>query len=101
MISPRSWATEGTLLKVVSLLAAPDSLAKSILPSPLKLNEEVSRSSFLGKRKTRLQVLPESDEGISKLKTLDTVEVTVPFIAVPGAVSGEEESMGMMRWGNS
>jgi hypothetical protein len=33
----------------------------------------------LGKRKTRLHVLPASEEGISKLKMLEMLEVTVPL----------------------
>lgn len=38
---------------------------------------------------------------MSKLKILETVEVTVPLKLVPTAVSGEEESTGTIRWGNS
>jgi hypothetical protein len=38
---------------------------------------------------------------MSKLKIVEMVEVTVPFIEVPGAASGEDESMGMIRWGIS
>jgi peptide subunit release factor 1 (eRF1) len=55
----------------------------------------------LGNKKTRLQVLPASEEGMSKLKMLETVEDTVPLNEVPGALLGEEESTGMIRWGNS
>jgi hypothetical protein len=52
---------------------------------------------LLGNRKTRLQVFPESDWGMSKLKMLEMVEVTVPLKLVPNAVSGEDESMGIIR----
>ena len=45
--------------------------------------------------------MPESDEGISKLKMLETVEVTLPLNEVPAAVLGDEESMGIIRCGNS
>jgi hypothetical protein len=45
--------------------------------------------------------LPESDEGMSKLNTLEIVELTVPLKEVPAAVSGEEESTGIIRWGYS
>lgn len=100
-MSPKSWDTEGRLLKEVDSSTAEESLAKSILPSPLKLKDEVSRSWISGNKKTRLQVLPESDEGMSKLNALETVELTVPLKEVPGAVSGEEESTGMIRWGVS
>lgn len=79
VISPRSWETEGALLKVVELEAAPESLAISILPSPLKVKDEVWRSACWGNAKTRLQVLPESDEGMSKLKMLEILEVTSPL----------------------
>jgi hypothetical protein len=41
VISPRSSATEGALLKFVWLVATLASFATSILPSPLKLKEEV------------------------------------------------------------
>jgi len=88
-------------LKVVELVAGLDSAAKSILPSPLKVNDEVWRSAFFGNRKTRLQVLPESDWGMSKLKMLETEDVTLPLNWVPAALLGEDESTGMIRWGNS
>lgn len=97
VIVPRSLETEGALWKVVDLVATPDSAAKSILPSPLKVNDEVCRSACFGNRKTRLQVLPESDWGMSKLKILETVEVTLPLNWVPAAVSGEDESMGTIK----
>jgi len=97
VISPRSCDTEGRLLKVVDLSTGEESLAKSILPSPLKLKDEVSRSWSSGKRKTRLQVFPESEAGMSKLNALEMVELTVPLNEVPGAVSGEEESTGIIR----
>lgn len=61
----------------------------SILPSPLKVKFEVWRSAFLGNRKTRLQVLPESDCGISKLKILEMLEVTSPLNEVPKALLGD------------
>lgn len=79
VISPRSSATDGALWKVVFSEATPESFETSILPSPLKLYDDVWRSSFLGKRKTRLQLLPESDWGISNLKILEIVDVTVPL----------------------
>lgn len=88
-------------MKVVELVAGLDSAAKSIWPSPLKVNDEVWRSAFFGNRKTRLQVLPESDWGMSKLKMLETEDVTLPLNWVPAALSGEDESTGMIRWGNS
>lgn len=56
-----------------------ESWEMSILPSPLKLKYEVSRSARWGKRKTRLQVLPECDEDTSKLKMVETVEFTMPL----------------------
>jgi hypothetical protein len=34
---------------------------------------------------------------MSKLKMLEMVEVTVPLKLVPNAVSGEDESMGIIR----
>lgn len=71
------------------------------MPSPLKLKDEVWRSCFSGKRNTRLQVLPESEDGMSKLNMLEMVEVTVPLNDVPAAVLGDDESIGMIRCGNS
>lgn len=59
------------------------------MPSPLKVKLEVCRSAFWGKRKTKLQVLPESDCGISKLKMLETLDVTLPLNEVPLAVFGD------------
>jgi hypothetical protein len=38
---------------------------------------------------------------MSKLKMLETVEETVPLNEVPGALLGDEESTGMIRWGYS
>jgi len=61
VISPRSSATEGIFLNVVWVVATLASFSTSILPSPLKLKDEVWRSALLGKRKTRLHVFPESD----------------------------------------
>ena len=52
---------------------------------------------MFGNRKTKLQVLPESDWGMSKLKMLDTVDVTLPLNWVPKAVLGEDESTGMIK----
>lgn len=101
MISPRSLETDGALSKVVEVVAAEDSSEKSILPSPLNVKAEVSRLAFSGNKKTRLQVLPESDEGISKLKMLETVDVTLPFNEVPAALFGDDESMGIIKCGNS
>lgn len=97
VISPRSSATEGILLNVVWVVATLASFSTSILPSPLKLKDEVCRSALLGKRKTRLQVFPESDWGMSKLKILEIVEVIVPLKRVPNAVFGDEESTGTIR----
>lgn len=85
------------MLNVVEVLTARDNLAKSIFPSPLKVNDEVSRSCCLGKRKTRLHVFPVSEAGMSKLKTLETVDVTVPLDPVPAVVSGEDESMATIK----
>lgn len=44
-----------------------------------------------------MHVLPASDLGMSKLKIVDTVSVTVPLNAVPRALFGAEESTGMIR----
>jgi hypothetical protein len=41
--------------------------------------------------------MPENEGGISKLKMLDSVELTVPFNEVPAAVPGEELLIGMIR----
>lgn len=41
--------------------------------------------------------MPESDEGMSKLKMLEMLEVTVPLYWVPYAVSGEAELTGTIR----
>jgi hypothetical protein len=53
--------------------------------------------SFVGKRKTREQRLPESEGGISKLKIDEIFESIVPLNEVPGALDGEELSIGMIR----
>jgi hypothetical protein len=58
---------------VVLELAGPLSIAKSIPPAPEKSNDEVSKSFCSGKRKTREQVLPLSELGMSKLNKLETV----------------------------
>ena len=85
------------MLKDVKESAVEESSAKSIFPSPLKLKDEVSRSSSLGKRKMRLQVLPESAFGMSKLNTVEMVELTVPLSPLPAAVPGEDESTATIR----
>lgn len=59
-------------------VAADLSMEKSILPSPEKVKEEVVSWSWVGKRKTRVQVLPASPPGMSKLKMDDLVGVTSP-----------------------
>lgn len=41
VISPKFWETEGAFLKVVEVVAALESLEKLILPSPLKLKDDV------------------------------------------------------------
>lgn len=58
----------GALLYVVCWVATPLSSAKSMSPWPFQVYEDVSRSSFLGKRKTTEQVLPAYESGMSKLK---------------------------------
>jgi hypothetical protein len=95
--SPRFWLIEGALLKVVDWVAGSETAPNVTLPSPLKEKAEVSRSSCFGKRKTRLQVLPASEAGMSKLKIVETVEETVPLKEVPMASSGEDESTGTIR----
>lgn len=82
------------------MLTVDESLPKTTLPSPLKLNEVVWSSSLRGNRKTRLQVLPENDCGISKLKVVATVALTVPLSPVPWGVSGFAESTRIIRCGN-
>ena len=61
VIVPKPCDTEGTLFSVVELVMVCESLPKATLPSPLKLNEVVWSSSFLGNKKIKLQVLPEYD----------------------------------------
>lgn len=70
---------------------------KSIFPSPEKVKDDVVSSSSLGKRKTRVQVLPASAAGISKLKMDDMLEVTSPKKDVPAALSGFDLSTETMR----
>ena len=53
-------------------------MEKSMVPAPLKVNEEVSSSAWVGNKKTKLQVRPESDAGMSKLKMVETVDETAP-----------------------
>lgn len=48
-------------------------------PLPENVYEEVWSWLCSGKRKTREQVLPESEDGMSKLKMLETVEETTPL----------------------
>jgi len=55
----------------------------------------------VGKRKINEQVFPESDEGMSKLNTDETVEEMTPKYEVPGAVVGLVESRLRIKWGNS
>jgi hypothetical protein len=98
-IVPEPCETEGTLFSVEVLIVC-ESLPKATLPSPLKLNEVVWSSSFLGNKRIRLQVLPENDCGISKLKVVVTVELIVPLSPVPWGVSGLAESIRTIRWGN-
>lgn len=85
------------MFSVVEVLTVDESLPKATLPSPLKLNEVVWSSSFLGNRNTRLQVLPEYDCGISKLKVVATVELIVPLSPVPWGVSGLAESIRTIK----
>jgi hypothetical protein len=85
---------------VVEVLIVCESLPKATLPSPLKLNDVVWRSSFLGNKNIKLQVLPKYDCGISKLKVVATVELIVPLRPVPWGVSGLAESMRTTRCGN-
>lgn len=82
------------------MLTVCESLPKATLPSPLKLNEVVCSSSFLGNRNIKLHVLSEYDWGISKLKVVATVELTVPLNPVPWGVSGLAESIRTIRCGN-
>lgn len=72
-------ATPGLLLYVVLELAGPFNIAKSISPAPVKSNEEVSKSACLGNRKTKEQVFPLSELGMSKLNKLETELETVPL----------------------
>lgn len=97
MKTPKSSFTEGALLKEVELVAGDVKAQKSTLPSPLKEKDEVSSSACVGNRKTREHVLPESEGGISKLNREETVEEIVPLKEVPGAVLGEEESIGIIK----
>ena len=69
----------------------------SIIPSPLKVNDDVSRSSCLGKRKMSEQVFPESSAGMSKLKIVEMVSDTCPKYDVPLAWFGWDLSMGTIR----
>lgn len=101
VVTPKSVLTEGVLLKVVDWVAGKLSSAKSTLPSPLKVNKDVRRSFCCGKWNTKEQVFPASEAGMSKLKIVEMVAVTSTLNWVPAAVLGEEESIGMMRWGNS
>lgn len=71
------------------------------MPSPLKVNDDVWSWDCSGNRKTKLQLLPESDWGMSKLKIDETCEDTTPLNLVPPAVSGELESIGTIKCGNS
>lgn len=97
LVTPRFVFTAGALLAEVCKLAGDWSWAKSIAPSPLKENEEVSNLSLLGKRKTREQRLPESEGRMSKLKIDEIVVLIVPLNDVPGALEGEELSIGMIK----
>lgn len=85
------------LLYVVLELAGPLSIPKSIPPAPEKSNDEVSRFSCLGNKKTREHVFPLSELGMSKLNKLETDLETVPLYWVPKALSGCFESTGTIR----
>lgn len=85
------------MAKVVDCVATPFKREKSIPPLPLKVKELVWSWAWVGKRKTREQVLPASEAGISKLKMEETVEETVPKYEVPEALFGFDESTGTMR----
>jgi len=62
----------------VAEVATPLNSEKSIPPLPLKVNEEVVSSAWVGNRKMSEQVFPESEEGMSKLKILEIVDETSP-----------------------
>lgn len=78
-------------------VAAVANCSKSIVPVPEKVYEDVSSSDLSGRRKIRLQVEPEYDEGMSKLKIVEVLEEMVPKYCVPAAVSGVSEDIGMIR----
>jgi len=50
-----------------------------IPPVPVSVKLEVLSCDWVGRRKTREQVLPASDAGMSKLYIDDTVEEKVPL----------------------
>lgn len=68
----------GWLLYVVEDVAGLESLVNSMPPLPWKVKDDVSSWLWVGKRKTREQVLGESDDGMSKLKMDEMVLLTVP-----------------------
>lgn len=76
---PKSRVTDGTVLKLVCSVAGLDSRATSNPPEPLRLKADVVSLSCWGSRKTSVQVLPESDWGMSKLKIEEMVEEMVPL----------------------
>lgn len=75
---PRLLATAGRLLYEVDWLTPGDSCEKSRAPEPDMVYDEVSRVLCSGNRNVTWHVWPAADAGMSKLKTLETVAVTVP-----------------------
>jgi hypothetical protein len=89
------------LLKLVDAVATPLRSAKSSVPLPERVYDEVVSCDWRGKRKTSVHVLPASPAGMSKLKMLEIVAVAWPKKLVPGADAGWDASMGIIRCGNS
>lgn len=56
---PRSSSTEPVVSHVVLSVATVDSCSKPMAPEPENVYEEVSSSDCRGKRKIKLQVVPE------------------------------------------
>lgn len=74
------------------------SCEKAKVPGPEKVKDDVSRSFWRGKRKTREQV-PVYEAGMSKLKMVLSVEVIVAKKPLPRAVVGLELSTPTIRCG--
>jgi len=63
----------------VELVATLDNFKMSMPPVPENVKEEVVSWDWRGNRKTREHVLPESEDGISKLKIDEIVDETSPL----------------------